>query len=216
MAQVQCPACARLQQPRLLCSQCGAPLGVELDYFTALELPRRPLVDLSQLQRTYHDFGRKLHPDRFVSQSAALRIASLRATALLTRAVRTLRDPVSRGLYWLELHGEKLAVDNKQVPAELVELIFAIQEELGELRAAGGGEERAALARTANERRGELNSALARELAALERNFERWGEGDGPGEEAARLMAELKTLLSRIAYLRSLLRDVERALGEEV
>ena len=42
--------------------------------------------------------------------------ASLSATALLTRAFRTLRDPVSRGLYWLELHNEKLASDNKRGP----------------------------------------------------------------------------------------------------
>jgi len=218
MAQAQCPACARLQQPRLLCAQCGAPLGVELDYFTALELPRRPLIDETALQRTYHDFGRRLHPDRFVNQSAALRSASLRATALLTRAVRTLRDPVSRGLYWLELHGEKLAADNKQVPAELVELIFAIQEELGELRAATG-EDLASLSRVTQGRRDEINQALAQELAALERNFQRWGENHeqaaGPTTEPE-MMAELKTILSRIAYLRSLLRDIERALGEEV
>ncbi|HLH78021.1 MAG TPA: hypothetical protein VKV28_14555 [Candidatus Binataceae bacterium] len=215
MAQAQCPACARLQQPRLLCAQCGAPLGVELDYFTALELPRDPLVDEAALQRAYHDFSRRLHPDRFANQPAAMRAASLRATALLTRAVRTLRDPVSRGLYWLQLHGEKLAVDNKQVPPELVELIFAIQEELGELRAASG-EASAHWSRVVQERREEINGALAQELAALERNFARWGKDEGLSKPAAPLMTELKTVLSRIAYLRSVLRDVERALGEEV
>ena len=52
----------------------------------------------------------------------------MRATALLTRAYRTLRDPLSRGLYWLELHGEKLAENNQRVPPELAELVFEVQE----------------------------------------------------------------------------------------
>src|SRR5215467_5752427 len=134
MTQAQCPSCARLQEPRLFCSQCGTPLAGELDYFAALGLPRRLTLDLSQLETLYHNLGRRLHPDRFANSAAAIREASLSATASLTRAFRTLRDPVSRGLYWLELHNEKLASDNKRVPPELAEMIFEVQETLSELR----------------------------------------------------------------------------------
>ena len=85
---------------------------------------------------------------------AAVRDASLRATALLTRSYRTLRDPVARGLYWLELNGEKLAENNKRVPPDLAELVFEVQEQLAEMQLTrpGGGDGRADWSRRAARR----------------------------------------------------------------
>src|ERR1700683_927605 len=112
---IKCPSCERDQEARLLCANCGAPLGVTLDLFAALGLPQILTLDPSELEQVYHDLGRRIHPDRFANGSVSLRARSLRGTALLTRAYRTLRDPVSRGLYWLELNGYKLADNNKSV-----------------------------------------------------------------------------------------------------
>src|SRR5579863_9400045 len=156
---IKCPSCTREQEPRLLCVDCGAPLGAALDCFAALGLPRKLTLDPSQLEQTYHDFGRRIHPDRFAASAVKLRDASLRGTALLTRAYRTLRDPVSRGLYWLELNGHKLADNNKSVPADLAEMVFEVQEQLADLRAArdGIGGEAERLRGAVNERRTELN-----------------------------------------------------------
>ena len=33
------------EEPRLTCPECGAPLGVELDLFAALGLPRKLVLD---------------------------------------------------------------------------------------------------------------------------------------------------------------------------
>src|SRR5271154_2619178 len=131
---IRCHSCARQQEPQLLCRDCGAPLAVEVDYFAALGFPRRLTLEPRQLESAYYERGRLLHPDRFATEPEATREASLKSTALLTRSYRTLRDPVSRGRYWLELRGEKLSDDNKQVPIELAELVFEVQEELAELR----------------------------------------------------------------------------------
>ncbi len=100
-------------------------------------MPRRLTIDLDALERRYHELSRKIHPDRFASKGPKMRDASLRATATLTRSYRTLRDPVARGLYWLELHGEKLAENNKRVPPELAELVFEVQEQLAEMQVLG-------------------------------------------------------------------------------
>jgi len=62
--------------------------------------------------------------------------ASLRMTSLVNRAYRTLKDPVQRGLYWLELNGESLGRDNERVPPALAARVFEVQEQLEELRAA--------------------------------------------------------------------------------
>jgi molecular chaperone HscB len=205
---VQCPSCARPCEPRLTCPRCGAPLGVGLDLFAALDLPQRLVLDPRELERIYHEAGRRIHPDRFATGTAAVRQASLKSTALLTRSYRTLRDPVSRGRYWLELIDEKLAENNKQVPPELAELVFEVQEQLGELRQAQNGNVNA-LGAAMKTRRAELEELLATTQEELERNFARW---DGGAGQRLELVNELKAALSKIAYLRTLTRDVDRAL----
>jgi len=222
--ELKCPSCARPQPPRLICSECGSPLGAEIDCFAALGLPRRLVLDLADLERRYHALGREVHPDRFAGAAATMRAASLTSTALLTRSYRTLRDPVSRGLYWLELSGASLAENNKGVAPDLAALVFEVQEELAELTAADE-RGRATLAAQAAARRAELRALIDAAMDALGRNFARWDEsaaareaaGNDNGESSRngggeKLLAELKTTLSRIAYLRTLLRDIDRAL----
>ena len=60
-----------------------------------------------------------------------------------------------------------------------------------------------------NERRAELEGLVTKTQEELERNFARWDEGAGERQE---LVNELKSALSKIAYLRTLTRDVDRAL----
>jgi len=204
---VRCPSCGRQQEPQLVCGGCGAPQPVEVDCFAALALPRTPVVDQRRLETAYRDLSRKIHPDRFANSPTDVRDASLRGTALLTRSYRTLKDPVSRGLYWLELHGRKLAENNKSVPADLAEMVFEIQEQLAELRAANGAHE---IREQINGRREATRQLMEEAKAELELNFGKWaGNGTSDSEELA---DELKKVLSRIAYLRTLLRDIDREL----
>ncbi len=206
---IECPSCGRRQEPLLICADCGSPLAAPLDCFAALGMPRRLTIDLGALERRYHELSRKIHPDRFASSAVAVRDASLRATATLTRSYRTLRDPVARGLYWLELNGEKLAENNKRVPPELAELVFEVQEQLAEMHEAGADSAAAReLAAQVVARRVELQTRMDETLAELDRNFAKW---DRPADEKM-LTLELKTILSNIAYLRTLIRDVDRAL----
>ena len=204
---IECPSCGRRQQPRLTCESCGAPLGADLDCFAAFALPRKLTIDLAALARTYHDLSRRIHPDRFAQSPTLARDASLRSTALLTRSYRTLRDPVARGLYWLELHGQKLADNNKAVPPDMAALVFEVQDELEELRAAKGPDVQGLRERTISRRAG-LQQALTACQDDLAANFRRWDEG---GDQAT-LTTELKSMLSRIAYLRTLIRDLDRDL----
>lgn len=203
---LECPSCGRRQGPRLICENCGAPLGAEVDRFAALALPRKLVLDSAALERVYHELSRKIHPDRFAQGSGRVRDASLRSTALLTRSYRTLRDPITRGLYWLELKGEKLADNNNTVPPDLAELVFEVQDELSELRAAGSDLPR--LRERTSARRADLETAIQGLQGDLARNFERWDAGG----DARQLTAELKAVLSKIAYLRTLIRDVAREL----
>jgi molecular chaperone HscB len=205
---IECLSCGRRQEPSLICAECGSPLAAPLDCFAALGLPRRLTIDLDALELRYHELSRKIHPDRFASKGPKVRDASLRATATLTRSYRTLRDPVARGLYWLELNGEKLAENNKRVPVELAELVFEVQEQLAEMQLSPDPEEALERATEIAARRIELQFKMDEALAELDRNFAKWDES----ADQKTLTSELKTTLSNIAYLRTLVRDVDRAL----
>src|SRR6202521_6365141 len=191
---IECLSCGRRQEPSLICAECGSPLAAPIDCFAALGLPRQLTIDLDALERRYHELSRKIHPDRFASKGPKVRDASLRATATLTRSYRTLRDPVARGRYWLELIGEKLAENNKRVPPELAEMVFEVQEQLGELRTAHNGSANA-LGAAIKGRRAELEGLVTATQEELERNFARWDEGAGERQE---LVNELKSALSKI------------------
>src|SRR5579872_1229886 len=212
---IQCPSCARPQEPRLICALCGSPLPVpaDLDCFSALGVPRRLTIDEAALETAYHELGRKIHPDRFASGAPAIRALSLSGTALLTRSYRTLRDPIARGLYWLELKGEKLAENNKNVPPDLAETVFEVHEQLSDLRDASG-DAVTELRSEVEKRRAEVAATMDQLDEELTRNFSRWDASLNLEDAGVKksLVNELKAILSKIAYLRTLLRDIDRGL----
>jgi molecular chaperone HscB len=219
---IKCNSCESVQEPRLLCAQCGVPLSTALDLFAALGLPRKLTIDSAKLEQVYHDLSRRIHPDRFANSAANLRELSLRGTALLTRAYRTLRDPVSRGLYWLELNHHKLAENNKNVPADLAETVFEVQEQLSDLRAVRDAAASATrlLRAEISDRRAQLHHMIEEAQRELARNFACWDARTAhdaydhlnDGAETDALVMELKAALSKIAYLRTLIRDIDREL----
>jgi molecular chaperone HscB len=179
------------------------------DLFAVLGLPRSLVVDPAELERRYHAASAAVHPDRHQAGGPRARELAGTVSAEVNRAYRTLRDPVALGRYWLELHGERLGANNEAVPAALAALVFATQEQLDELRAARGAaldEQRRAVAAT----RDELASRLARLEDALCRRFREWDDGGTAAAPAA--LAEIKERLSEMAYLGTLLGDVEEAL----
>jgi molecular chaperone HscB len=207
---IRCPKCAEAQAPRLYCIRCNTPLGAELDAFAVLGLERKLTIDLSMLEQRYHQLSRLIHPDRFAAESASVRAASLKSTANLTRAYRALRDPVSRGLYWLELHGRTLSEENQSVPAELAATVFEIQEQLSELREAGSRGDAAGLRTDIEGHREEVQAAINSASAELGANFAAWDQRGSASDEE--LFIAVKLVLARIAYLRTLIRDIGRAL----
>ena len=211
-----CLHCGKPAAAQLVCAGCSVvePLGQGSDYFAVFSLPRRLSIDLADLEQRYYALSRRLHPDLFSNRPASEQTASLRASALVNRAYKTLKDPVHRGLYWLELNGESLGRDNERVPPALAARVFEVQEQLDDLRAArrtGAPETMtAALAAVRSELRDDLRACDQR----LGANFARTDANGGNGDAGAAL-AETKAILSELHYVRTLLRDVDKELGEE-
>ena len=188
----------------LVCPGCEAPqpLPPGSDLFAVLGLRRQLMLDGDDLEGRYHALSRALHPDRHQAADPRARELSEVASAALNRAYRTLRDPVARGRYWLELHGNPLHVDNNEVPAALAADVFETQERLGELRTSPTPELRDEVRR--------MRDALAARLRVLKNDL----SGLYAGWNGGGLLGELKRRLSEIAYLRTLLGDIESALGD--
>jgi molecular chaperone HscB len=208
---ISCWQCGADRSANLFCPSCAAiqPIPDAADYFQVLGVPRRLLQDPRVLQERFYELHRQWHPDRYQTGPQGARSASLRNTAAVNRAYSTLRDPVERGQYWLTLQGETLGANNNRVPPELAELVFEVQEKLEDLRVARGGKGSADLHREVAAVHAELLERKSVLLAQLNETFARW---DADAAEPAVLKRELKAILSALAYLGTLIRNVEKAL----
>jgi molecular chaperone HscB len=124
------------------CPQCTKilTLGRQGDYFAFLGVPRKLNLDLADLEQRFRMLSRQFHPDYFYNATPAERVASLERSSYLNDAYRTLKQPISRTAYLLEIEGVWSAADksggnaSKQVPPALLEEVFALNEELDEVR----------------------------------------------------------------------------------
>ena len=193
-----CPACEALQL-----------LPPDIDYFTVFGLARNPMLDEQALANTYYALSRQLHPDLHQTGPAEEQEASLQNTAVVNRAYRTLRDPVQRGRYWIELNGEQLGKENNKVPPDLALLVFEVQEKLADVReaqSAGTDDALTGLKAELTQVRDDLDDRMQGLQQKLTANFSKWRQADSLSE----LLSELKRVLSDMAYLRTLTRDVEK------
>ena len=62
-------------------------------------------VDAARLERGYRDLQSQVHPDRFAAASEAERRVAMQWATRANEAFRTLRDPVARARYLLQLKG---------------------------------------------------------------------------------------------------------------
>jgi molecular chaperone HscB len=75
------------------------------DHFELFGLPRSFRVDRQRLDERYRELQRTVHPDRYVNAGdSARRLAAQQATRINT-GYQTLKDPLARGRYLLELAG---------------------------------------------------------------------------------------------------------------
>src|ERR1051326_999422 len=111
------------------------------DFFAVLSLPRKLQIDGGDLERRYHALSRQFHPDFYQRAAARDRLTRLENSALVNKAYRTLRDPVSRAEYlvWLGM-GEGGAI-KADAPHDLFEEILELNELLVEYQTADPNEQ---------------------------------------------------------------------------
>lgn len=218
-APLVCWNCRERTRATHFCSNCGKLLELPqgMDYFKLFEMPRLLWMDMSSLEQKFLQLSWKLHPDNFVNASEQERELSLKRSSELNDAYRTLREPIARVEYLLAIEGERKEGEKKQqVPPELLEEVFELNESLDELREAKAS--------------GEDLGGLKARLEAAEKGFqEKLAEVDGELQAAARewdaalegdqrtrkkIMGRLNELLNRRSYIRNLVTNVAKELAE--
>ena len=187
------------------------------DFFSFLGLARKLTIDPADLEQRYRALSRQFHPDYFYNAPAAERRASLERSSYLNDAYRTLRNQVSRIEYLLKLeHSEGRASETP--PPALLEEVFALNEELDEIRderACGASEDawkaRLELARAPIERKRAAHEAALEELSAT---WDALVEASAGETERRHVLDELRERILERNYINNLLAGIERELAQ--
>ena len=75
------------------------------NFFTLLKLPEVFVIDLEKLNQNYQSIQKEIHPDRFASLGDDTKLESIKKTAQVNDAYQTLKSPIRRAEYLLQLHG---------------------------------------------------------------------------------------------------------------
>ena len=204
------------------CPQCEKilSLGRHGDYYAFMGLPRRLNLDIEDIERRFRTLSRQFHPDFFYNATTAERRASLERSSYLNDAYRTLKDPISRLQYLLQMEGmapQGPAEASRQVPPALLEEVFALNEELDDVRDARAGGAPADVWRGRLERaRLPIEAKRVEHEAQLQELSARWDAlADRPKDDVDRA-AVLGALGERFLernYINNLLTGIERELN---
>ena len=227
-----CWSCGSMRAAHF-CGSCGkVQPPVPVDYFAFFGLPPKLNLDVKSLEKDFYELSRKLHPDLNARAGSQEQQWSLEQSSLLNDAYRTLRDPIKRTQYLLELEGVELEEQSKSatekaratgevkkqiVPPEMLEEVFELNMQLEELRM--------------NKKMGEddpsLTADIAKHKAALEEKYENllqelqsyWKKWDAAIDESPEnlearksIVGKMVDVLNRRNYIRNLVRDVNAVL----
>jgi len=205
------------------CERCVKvqPVSKETDYFTCFGLPRRLTIDQSALEAKFYELSRAFHPDFYQNKSETEQTISLGNAATLNTAYRTLRDPIQRAEYLLDLEAGSVKEIRTSPPADLFEEILNLQETLEAYR----DSERASPEGL------ELRTQLIAEREALEQRkrdlelqlqqlFTGWdalqdrAEADSQARaERDRLLKQMREILSNRTYVKNIVNDLVETIG---
>ena len=207
------------------CAQCTKilTLGRQGDYFAFMGVPRQLNLEVADLEQRFRTLSRQFHPDYFYNATPAERRASLERSSYLNDAYRTLKQPISRITYLLEIEGVLTSADHtggnafKQVPPALLEEVFALNEELDEvraLRANGAPMEtwRPRLQRAEQPIEGKRQEH-ERQLEALSSRWDALGDSGATAADRRVVLDALRERVLERNYINNLLAAIERELA---
>ena len=204
------------------CPQCTKILTISRhgDYFRFFGLTRKLTLSANDLDQRFRGLSRQFHPDYFVNAPPAERRASLERSSYLNDAYRTLKTLISRVEYLLQIEGlaaRSPQEASQQVPQSLLQEVFALNEELDEIRdARASGTTADAVKARLETARGPIEQKRAAHEAQLEELSAKWDALVDAGALEAERRPVLEALRERVLernYINNLLEGIEREMS---
>lgn len=206
---VKCLSCGSPSEG-FFCIDCHTllPLSEESDYFTLLEVEKRPVVDLKILKENFLKISEMVHPDKHYNASAELRETSMGSSSLLNKAYSTLRDPKERIRYLVSLETDKEVPVSNRASAETMEFFIEASDVCNEadvfLKKGNKGEdERRELANRLQGLKKESHKRWGNVLKEIEALDMEWTTAISP-ENRRPLIRKLINLSNELSYLSKL------------
>jgi molecular chaperone HscB len=225
MARSMCWHCQSEVTGEYFCDRCVKvqPLSKESDYFTCFGLPRLLTIDAQALETKFYELSRTFHPDFFQRKTDAEQTISLENSALLNTAYRTLKDPIRRAEYLVQLEAGSAKDIRTSPPADLFEEILELQEDLDEFRTASSDDqasERDRLRTKLMDEREHLEQRQQAMESDLRSFFTKWdhlqtqdGHNQAVRGEKEATLKQIREILSNRTYLRNIINDLIATIG---
>jgi molecular chaperone HscB len=205
------------------CDRCVKvqPVSKETDYFTCFGFPRRLTIDPGKLEAKFYELSRAFHPDFYQNKSETEQSISLGNAATLNSAYRTLRDPIQRVEYLLDLEAGSVKEIRNSPPADLFEEILELQDTLDEYRASDRTSDAGQQLRTTLQAEQQTLEERKRDMETqLQQLFTDWDLLQDRGEATSQarserdsLLKQMRETLSNRTYVKSIINDLVATIG---
>jgi molecular chaperone HscB len=134
-------------------------------YFELFGLPPAFNIDLARLDQAYRQLQAEVHPDRFAAASDTERRRSLQWATHANEAYQTLKNPLDRARYLLQLHGvDTQEESNTAMPPDFLMRQMEWREAIEEAQSATDVNALDALSRELRQESRDMQLALAGQL----------------------------------------------------
>lgn len=168
------------------------------NHYALFALPERYRFDPAALDAAYHALQVAVHPDRHAAGDAAEQRRALQASARVNEAYRTLKDPVARAEYLLQIHGVDPTLEtDTALPFDFLERQLERRELAGEAVAA---RDLPALATLLRDVRADAREIEQRVAATIDRDAA-WNEARTPTRELrflSKLAADIDAMIAAL------------------
>ncbi len=108
-------------------------LSLSANYFEIFDLPISFDIDKERLVSCYRDLQHVVHPDKYVNASEKERRLAMQKAVQINEAFQTLKNPLNRGIYLLEL--QNIDKENQtNLDGEFLMAQMELREELADIK----------------------------------------------------------------------------------
>jgi molecular chaperone HscB len=105
------------------------------NFYQLFDMPVTYEIDLDHLQQHYRTLAQSVHPDKFASAGDQERRISMQQTSWINKAFQTLKDPIERAVYLLQLKDVDVRLENETtMDAAFLMQQMELREALEEVR----------------------------------------------------------------------------------